>query len=239
VLEISAAVATYHTASQPDPDYGRDGFWTPSPKKQLLVIATPFRKGRHFAKCPTDFLPIIAHLETLHGVGYVHADIRAYNTVFSEQKGGPGFLIDFDFSGRKGKAVYPKGYNPLLPDGYRSGEGGEKIKVWEDWSAFGKLTFQVHQFDPPGGGIGNDINLWLKFTAYQKYWSNINDDVPPNKIEELKNLLEELDEKNWVVKPGDIFNNFLEKSKTSGLRTKQGATGRDSSKRNTPMSQKK
>ena len=225
MLEIPVAVATDHADSQSDPDFGRDGFWTPSPKKQLLVIATPFRKGLHFAKFPTDFLPIIAHLQKLHKAGYVHGDIRAYNTVFSEQKGGPGFLIDFDFSGKKGNAFYPKGYNPLLPDGYRRGEGGKEIKVWEDWSAFGKLTFQVHQFDPPLGGKGNDVDLWLKFTANQKYWSNINGDVPPNKIAELKDLLEELDEKNWVVKPGDIFNDYLEKSKTSGLRTKQGATG--------------
>jgi serine/threonine protein kinase len=223
VLEIPVAVATDHADSQSDPDFGRDGFWTPSSKKQLLVIATPFRKGLHFAKFPTDFLPIIAHLQKLHKAGYVHGDIRAYNTVFSEQKGGPGFLIDFDFAGKKGKAFYPKGYNPLLPDGYRRGEGGEEIKVWEDWSALGRLIFDVHRIRKPEAE--DDDQFWNWFSKCKEYWTTLEEVPPGPMIKQLKDLLEKLDEKQWTIEPWGNFNDFLKKSKTSGLRTKQGATG--------------
>ncbi len=58
----------------------RDWLWTGRGK--LLVIETHYRHGRHYAEKPTDFLPIIEHLEHLHGNEYVHGDIRAFNMVF-------------------------------------------------------------------------------------------------------------------------------------------------------------
>jgi hypothetical protein len=57
----------------------RDWLWTGRGK--LLVIGTRYRHGRHHAEKPTEFLPIIEHLEYLHGRGYVHGDIRAFNMV--------------------------------------------------------------------------------------------------------------------------------------------------------------
>ena len=70
---------------------------------------------------------------------YVHGDIRAFNTVF---EGSKGFLIDFDFGGKKVEQLfYPQGYNQLLPDGFRKGKGGMKIEAWHDWSALGWLIF--------------------------------------------------------------------------------------------------
>jgi hypothetical protein len=48
---------------------------------RLLILATPFREGYHFAHRPTDFMPIIEHLEHLHNEGFVHGDIRAFNMV--------------------------------------------------------------------------------------------------------------------------------------------------------------
>jgi serine/threonine protein kinase len=48
---------------------------------RLSIIATPFREGYHYAQRPTDFIPIIEHLEHLHSFGLVHGDIRAYNMV--------------------------------------------------------------------------------------------------------------------------------------------------------------
>ena len=49
----------------------------------------------------------IDHLVKLRNAGYVHGDIRAFNTVVSNEEGGPGYLVDFDFSGKAGKVVYP------------------------------------------------------------------------------------------------------------------------------------
>jgi hypothetical protein len=59
---------------------------------RLLVIATPFREGRHYATSPRDFVPVVEHLERLHAVGYVHGDIRCFNMAM----GPKGGLFDFD-----------------------------------------------------------------------------------------------------------------------------------------------
>jgi hypothetical protein len=59
----------------------------------LTIISTPFHKGRHWAKSPAEFVPIVQHLEKLHADGFVHADIRAFNIVFN---GDEGRLIDFE-----------------------------------------------------------------------------------------------------------------------------------------------
>lgn len=57
----------------------RDWLW--EFRGKLLVIATLYLVGRHYATKPTNFLPIIEHLERLHKLGYVHGDIRAFNMV--------------------------------------------------------------------------------------------------------------------------------------------------------------
>ena len=221
------AAAAGNAAPQTDKIYGGNCFWTQSPEKQLLVISTPFRKGSHVAQRPRDFLPIIDHLEKLHKAGYVHGDIRAHNTVFSE--GGTGFLIDFDNSGKAGEVVYPKGYNPLLPDGDRRGKGGEKIKVWQDWYALGRLFFDVHKIEPPSVdvpmGFGNGNELKSLFTDCERYWLKVREDVDQDKVAELKALLKQLDEKNCTIKPSQNFKKCLVESGTPGLRTKHGATG--------------
>lgn len=97
-----------------------DSFWeTTSRNNGLLLLATPYRVGGHVAKRPKAFLPIIDQLEALHKEGFAHGDIRAFNTVFTEQD-GQGYLIDFDFGGKFGR-FYPKGYRHTLPDGMRLG----------------------------------------------------------------------------------------------------------------------
>jgi hypothetical protein len=111
VLEIPVAAAADNAAPPTDKIYGGKCFWTQSLKKHLLVFATQFRKGRHFLQRPKNFLSIIEHLEKLHGAG----------CVFPKEEGGPGFLIDFDFSGKVVDTVYPKGYNRNSDDGYRIG----------------------------------------------------------------------------------------------------------------------
>jgi RIO-like serine/threonine protein kinase len=80
-----------------------------------MVSAAPYREGRHYATTPGQFVPIIEALEKLHRDGFVHGDIRGFNTVFSDVK-GEGWLIDFDFGEKEGKetTVYPRGYNKLL-----------------------------------------------------------------------------------------------------------------------------
>jgi len=89
--------------------------------RTLEIIATPYREGVHEAKLPKAFLPIIDQLQELHEKGFVHGDIRAFNTVFGETA-DEGWLIDFDFGGKVGATVYPSGYRAVLEDGLRLGE---------------------------------------------------------------------------------------------------------------------
>ena len=81
-----------------------------------------------------NFLPIISELEKLHNDGFVHGDIRGFDTVFTDQE-GQGWLIDFDFGGKESEATtaYPFGYKRTLDDGFRPGFEGKRIEYWHDW----------------------------------------------------------------------------------------------------------
>ena len=225
--------AGHNATSQEDAVFAKESFWTTSPHKRLLVIATPFREGRHWAESPEDFLPIIDHLEKLHQAGYVHGDIRAFNTVFSGRQGG-GYLIDFDFSGKMGDVFYPTGYNQFLADGYRIGTGGNIIEKWHDWYALGMLIFHLHDFVPPEeserrwwgwltfgfDGTGNGSKLRTEYLNCMEFWLNVKSDVTPKKITELKNLLKKLGKKNWTCMPKGAFENCLVGYDTSRPGTK-------------------
>ena len=58
-----------------------------------------------------DFKPILETLDKLHGLGYVHSDIRIENIVFLENASAK--LIGFDLAGNVG-TKYPIGYNKSL-----------------------------------------------------------------------------------------------------------------------------
>jgi hypothetical protein len=118
--------------------------WIWSPQGELLVIKVPFIKGNHFATHPTDFVKVIAFLQTMHDKGYVHGDIRGFNMIVREG------LIDFDYGGLiKAGRTYPPGYRSELSDGYRLGEQGQTITTWHDWYALIKVMFRFHDFKPP------------------------------------------------------------------------------------------
>lgn len=132
---------------------------------KLLVIAAPYREGRHCAKTPAEFEPIISELGKLHEAGFVHGDIRGFNTVFTDVK-DQGWLIDFDFGGKEDKltTLYPDGYKASLSDGFRPGSEGEPIRKWHDWYSLGYLIFQCHFFILPRPEliqILNKLNKWL------------------------------------------------------------------------------
>jgi hypothetical protein len=125
--------------------------WRPGSK--LLVIATPYREGRHYAKTQAEFVPIISELEKLHQAGFVHGDIRGFNTVFTDAE-NHDWLIDIDFGGKEHEArtVYPEGYKQHLHDGKRIGREGKQIEKWHDFYALGHLFFGVHDFV-----VGDDL----------------------------------------------------------------------------------
>jgi hypothetical protein len=119
---------------------------------RLLVIATPFRVGNHYATSPRDFVPVVEHLEQLHAAGYVHGDIRCFNMAM----GPNGGLIDFDLGGKlhegegetTGVLTYPYGYNTAIADGTRLGRAEEPITKFHDAYALTKVIFELHVFQP-------------------------------------------------------------------------------------------
>ena len=54
-----------------------DEFWSYSSanRGKLLIIAIPYKEGGHVATSPTDFIPVMDHLQKLHNFGYAHGDI--------------------------------------------------------------------------------------------------------------------------------------------------------------------
>ena len=128
-------------------------------RRKLLIIGIPYHEGRHFAKSPKEFIPIIKHLKTLHAKGYVHGDIRAFNTVFRDKK--DGFLIDYDYGGKAGKAKYPIGYQDSLGDGLRKGIERKEITKRHDWYALGQLIFTFHVIDYEENQF-EDIDTYLE-----------------------------------------------------------------------------
>ena len=230
LLEIrkpDAAVADNHlktpdSGAEPTSNHDihtRELFFTSSPDKYVLVISTPFRKGSHVAQRPNDFLPIIEHLEKLHEAGYVHGDIRACNTLFPEEEGDPGYLIDFDFSGKAGTARYPTGYVHALYDGDRIGFEKKEIEMWQDWYALFQLMFHIHEFVPPGDG-----QFPLDF-SFNRYWMSLETEPPVEKVNELKEILSRLQENGWTVKASRKYQAWLDSAAKQDHKTKQGATG--------------
>jgi hypothetical protein len=135
-------------------------------KGGLFLVVTRFLKGEHCAIHPGQFVRIIEHLQELHLRGFVHGDIRGFNTVFSDTPDNCR-LIDFDFGGDTATTTikYPEGYRPALLDGSRVGKGGELIEKCHDWFALAYLLFHLHILVDPV-----DIDLENRYNAARKKW---------------------------------------------------------------------
>lgn len=220
IVEVSEGNAAMAKTGNDD-----DSFWTQSNERGLLVISTPYKEGKHVAEKPSSFLSVIDQLQKLHKAGYVHGDIRAFNTVFGECGG----LIDFDFGGKPGRR-YPKGYRPILVDGLRRGSGENEdsentLVCWHDWYALGRLIFFVHTIEPPADEQdGRHVDeLELRVHRMDKQWKKIDRDPKPRDIDDLRCLLEDLRKQNWTVRPNENF--IKELNKTGNLMaTFRGAT---------------
>jgi hypothetical protein len=132
---------------------------------RLLVITTPYREGRHYATSPLDFVPAVKHLEQLHAAGYMHGDIRCFNTAL----GPDGGLIDFDMGGKlageEGQTAkgltYPRGYQ-FVQDGLRLGRAGEPMKKYHDVYALTQVITNFHFFYPPNTDSGAGPIPWAR-----------------------------------------------------------------------------
>jgi hypothetical protein len=231
------------------PAYLNHSFWDKSNGRTLLVIATPYRPGGHVAERPKAFLPIIDQLEKLHENGFVHGDIRAFNTVFGKSKtpeqpsesknetmeqlsvpDPKGWLIDFDFGGKLETTRYPKGYRTELVDGDRLVEEDESIILkWHDWYALGRLIFEVHKLVLTALGPEEKNARTVEISGMNDVWLELKKDPEPEEIAELRRFLCSLDDAGVTVDPNRKFQVVLKKLNTAAvgctIATKRGATG--------------
>jgi hypothetical protein len=206
---------------------------------RLLVIATRYREGRHYATSPRDFVPVVEHLERLHAAGYVHGDIRCFNMALGPREGG---LFDFDLGGKlangdgeKNTDVlrYPHGYNHALSDGARLGRANMPITKYHDVYALTKAIFACHVFRPsrnqegPAELAGRNLtneDLRVEKESSAKALSEtelrarkdvLSDFDEPMKISthlaELKKFLEDVAAAGWTVSPSQALLPELEK----------------------------
>ncbi len=187
------------------------------------MIAVPYKEGSHVPSKWADFIPIIEQLQELHKLGYVHGDIRGFNVVFADDKGG---LIDFDFSGKpKDKKKYPPGYRKRLSDGIRKGDGDvtsrhNKLQFWHDWYALGRLIFHIFKIKHPSNAASQPVDYLKRMNE----WTAISEPPSQKKIDELIDFLKNLDRAGFSVEPDDNFQDDLDAMNKS-IVTKKGATG--------------
>jgi hypothetical protein len=85
---------------------------------RLVIIKYPHIDGSHIPHNYQQFHHIMEELMQMHSQGWVHGDIRLANMIFHSEN-NDSRLIDFDFAGVAGTAVYPAGYNHNIKDGFR------------------------------------------------------------------------------------------------------------------------
>jgi serine/threonine protein kinase len=141
------------------PPHGFDKLWHLfASQGQLQIIKTPFLDGKHVCTSSIQAVSLIQELKTLHGKGFSHGDIRAFNCVFSDTG---SHLIDFDFGGRK--VTYPKGYRTILDDGRRIPESvlesNRTIHKWHDVYALVKLLLEYHKVTGTAGSADEMFQL--------------------------------------------------------------------------------
>jgi hypothetical protein len=201
---------------------------------RLFLVVTRFLNGKHYARDPGQFVRIIAHRQELHERGFVHGDIRGFNTVFSDTPDNCR-LIDFDFGGDTTTTPihYPVGYKPELPDGFRVGKGGKVIEKWHDWYALAYLLFFLHELVDPVVSGPRDSDLEKQYNAARKKWDawlcdkkNIPTDtrIEELKIEELKSLLTDLAEVGFTFGLWKSFEDALDEN-NDPVATDPAATG--------------
>jgi serine/threonine protein kinase len=206
VLELNPDTKCYSILNENSVGIQSD-LWTrkQNERKSLLIISTPYRDGHHIATNPSDFISIIDLLLLLHEKGFVHGDVRGYNTVIGIN-GTPSMLIDFDFGGKvdhedsnplktslPSYQKYPTGYHRNLDDGIRKGKADEPILKWHDWHALGNLIFFIHKLAPVSWSddAPNQFNtaLYLRLFLLEKRWVNMKKYPTPYEIQSLKEFL--------------------------------------------------
>jgi predicted Ser/Thr protein kinase len=70
-----------------------------SGKNKIVIIKYKYTPVNHLPGNVAQIIPLLQQLRQLDHDGIVHADIRASNIIFSDQR---SLFIDFDLSGKEG-----------------------------------------------------------------------------------------------------------------------------------------
>jgi hypothetical protein len=184
----------------------------PAFESRLLVISTPFLKGRHYATSPGDFLPLVDQLQELHEEGYVHGDIRGFNTAFAED-GGYSQFFDWDLGGKAEQVKYPRYYNASLIDGERLDRKGQVIRKLDDWCALTNLALVKHL------GWPSTLRDLLRFPH-----SETGDDNEKH-VAKLKKFLQDAEANSWTVEPTPLYS--AEAKKVDNMQKATGSPPKD------------
>jgi hypothetical protein len=197
-------------------DDSNTSVWLWAFRGKLLIISTPFYRGRHWARTPEEFLPIVEQLKTLHRNDYVHGDIRCCNIIFQDNK--QGRLVDFDFGGKNNgdTTKYPRGYQRTLFDGFRPGKGGSPVTKRDDWLSLRFVIFAFHDFFPPEHASSVTYEQLLQRERQRLQMDHLKRELAEKEaptaeeIQELVDFLKEIGRNRWTVEPGFGFRERLE-----------------------------
>jgi serine/threonine protein kinase len=217
VTEGTETVCEFHDASSSSlmafggrEDDSNTSVWLWAFRGKLLIISTPFYRGRHWALTPEEFLPVVEQLKTLHRYDYVHGDIRCCNIIFQDNK--QGRLIDFDFGGKNhgDNTKYPKGYQGTLFDGTRPGQGGSLVTKWDDWLSLRYVIFVFHDFVPPEHASSVTFKQFKQRDLLKRLFAE-KEAPTAEEIQELVDFLKDIGGKGWTVEPESGFRKRLER----------------------------
>jgi hypothetical protein len=169
---------------------------------KIEVIAVPYLAGSHVCTSARQALSLVKKLQNIHKQGIAHADIRAFNLLFSFDSETAHFL-DWDFGGRikskNGKSLrYPLGYANLLRDGLRIGRSRGVVKLKHDVAAL------AHVF-----GVLHDVVLNYRFL----FWKNWQLEILHRRLQkastlnEMESILKKMG--NARFEPSLLYQNYL------------------------------
>jgi hypothetical protein len=136
--------------------------------------------------------------------------------------GDHGKLIDFDYSGKVGETLYPRGYSFTLEDGSRkgtttTGERGEALPVpqWHDWFALGKVILSSHDIKPPKGGNEGEFTAILAriYVLQGKLGELTSDEDAVTFVADLVALLKKCEDGGWTCSPVEALALAVEKAR--------------------------
>jgi hypothetical protein len=182
----------------------------PAFESRLLVISTPFLEGGHYAQSPADFLPLVDQLQELHREGFVHGDIRGFNTAFAKD-GGSSSFFDWDLGGKVEEVNYPKNYRAALVDGERLDRKGQVIRTLDDWWAFTFLALVKHDFTPPRSTEGGSSSLATSYSDLKEFIHRDAGEAVATHVANLKTFLQNAEANSWMVSP---YHTYLKAAET-------------------------